>query len=67
MNFIVGLPISNKFDTILVVVERLSKYAHFLCLSHPFSAKSVAAIFCREIIRLHGFPHSIISNRDVIF
>ncbi|GJY46363.1 peroxidase 64 [Tanacetum coccineum] len=67
MDFIVGLPISNRVDTILVVVDRLSKYAYFLCLSHPFTAKGVASVFCKEIVRLHGFPRSIISDRDVIF
>ncbi|KAJ0442677.1 putative nucleotidyltransferase, Ribonuclease H [Helianthus annuus] len=67
MDFIVGLPVSNRVDTILVVVDRLSKYAHFLCLSHPFTAKGVASVFCKEIVRLHGFPRSIISDRDVVF
>lgn len=47
-DFIVGLPSSNGFDTILVVVDRFSKYCHFLFLSHPFTAKIVAALFCRE-------------------
>ncbi|KAK1412797.1 hypothetical protein QVD17_34310 [Tagetes erecta] len=67
LDFIVGLPPSNRFDTIFVVVDRLSKYAHFLPLAHPFTAKSVAALFCKEIVRLHGYPRSIVSDRDVIF
>ncbi|KAM0028068.1 putative nucleotidyltransferase, Ribonuclease H [Helianthus debilis subsp. tardiflorus] len=67
MDFIAGLPPSSRFDTILVVVDRLSKYAHFICLSHPYTAKGVAAVFCKEIVRLRGFPRSIISDRDVVF
>ncbi|KAH0747800.1 hypothetical protein KY290_027032 [Solanum tuberosum] len=67
LDFIVGLPKSGGFDTILVVVDHLSKYSHFIPLSHPYTAKIVAKIFCKEIVRLHGIPRSILSNRDVIF
>lgn len=54
-------------DTILVVVDILSKYAHFLPLSHPFAAPQVAQLFFSEIRRLHGMPHNIISGPDTIF
>lgn len=45
MNFIDGLPKSNEYEVILVVVDRLSKYGHFLSLKHPYIAQFVAKVF----------------------
>ncbi|KAJ9542106.1 hypothetical protein OSB04_028612 [Centaurea solstitialis] len=67
MDFIEGLPRSKGVDTILVVVDRLTKFAHFIGLCHPYTAPSVAAVFVKEIVRLHGFPSTIISDRDKVF
>lgn len=67
LDFITGLPKSKGFDVILVVVDRLSKYCHFIPLKHPFSARSLAAVFLREIVRLHGIPKTVLSDRDPLF
>jgi len=51
----------------MVVVDRFSKSAHFLSLTHPFTAKIVAKKFVEGIIKLHGMPIFIVSDRDPIF
>ncbi|GMI95061.1 hypothetical protein HRI_003175400 [Hibiscus trionum] len=67
MDFIEGLPNSRKKDVILMVVDRLTKYAHFIALSHPYTAKDIAHVFLENIFKLHGMPYTIICNRDRIF
>jgi len=67
MDFIGGLPKSNGKDSILVVVDRLTKYAHFIPLGHPFTATEVATTFLQKIVRLHGFLSSIVSIVTLCF
>lgn len=67
MDFIEGLPPSQGKSTILVVVDRLTKYDHFLALAHPFTALTVATEYLQHNYKLHGLPHSIVSDRDHLF
>jgi hypothetical protein len=67
LDFIEGLPRSGHANCILVVVDKFSKYGHFLILSHPFTAARVARVFLDHIYKLHGLPTNIISDRDRIF
>nr|XP_027071740.1 uncharacterized protein LOC113696535 [Coffea arabica] len=67
MDFIEQLPLSHGFDTILVVVDRLTKFSHFIRLTHPFIAQQIAQVFLDQIYRLHGLPESVISDRDRTF
>jgi hypothetical protein len=67
MDFITGLPKSGNKSVIMVVVDRLSKYAHFCALQHPFTTSTVAQLFMDQVFKLHGMPHSIVSDRDPTF
>jgi hypothetical protein len=67
LDFMDGLPTSDGKTVVLVVVDRLTKYSHFLALSHPYTARTVAAIFIAQIVRLHGIPKSMVSNWDRVF
>lgn len=51
----------------MVVLDHTIKYAHFIALKHPYSIKSVAEVFVKEVVCLHGFPSSIVSYRDRVF
>jgi hypothetical protein len=67
MDFVEGLPLSGQANAIWVVVDKYSKFAHFIPLRHPFSATTIATMFLDHIYKLHGLPQSIISDRDRIF
>ncbi|KAK1683966.1 hypothetical protein QYE76_044814 [Lolium multiflorum] len=67
MDFIDGLPKSEGFEVIMVVVDRLTKFAHFVPLKHPYTAAQVARVFWDNIIKLHGVPFTIVSDRDKVF
>lgn len=67
MDFIEGLPKSEGNSVIYVVMDKLSKYAHFMALSRPFNAQIVARVFMDNVFKLHGIPSSIISDRDKVF
>jgi hypothetical protein len=67
IDLIERLPKVGVKSVILTVVDRFSKYAYFVALGHPYTASSVAEAFFDGIVRLHGFPTSIVSERDPVF
>lgn len=67
MDFIEQLPVSTKKDTIWVIVDRFTKYAQFIALSHPYTASSLATVFLDMVYKLHGLLISVVSDRDKIF
>ncbi|XP_075515833.1 uncharacterized protein LOC142550640 [Primulina tabacum] len=67
MDFITGLPASKGFSVIFVVVDRLSKFAHFGPLKSGFTATMVATLFVDMVVKLHSILKSIVSDRDPFF
>ncbi|XP_020194987.1 uncharacterized protein [Aegilops tauschii subsp. strangulata] len=67
MVFIEGLPSCEGANFILVVMDHLIKYAHLFPLHHPYTVKSVAKVFIDSVVKLHGIPQTIISDRYKIF
>jgi hypothetical protein len=68
MDFIVGLPnTSQRHDSIWVIVDRLTKTAHFLSVHTTYNAKKYAKIYMDQIVHLHGVPKTIISDRGAQF
>ena len=68
MDFVVGLPLTGRrHDSVWVVVDRLTKSAHFLPVRTKYSLDKLAELYIKEIVRLHGIPVSIISDRDPRF
>ena len=68
MDFMVGLPlIGRKHDSVWVVVDRSTKSAHFLLVRTDYSLDKLAELYISEIVRLHGIPISITSDRDPRF
>eukprot|EP00253_Pinus_taeda_P033449 PITA_33449 len=67
MDFITGLPVVQGKDCIFVVVDRLTKYAHFFAISAHYTTAQVVELFFREVFRLHGLSKTIVSDRDSRF
>ena len=68
MDFIVGLPLTTRrHDSIFVVVDTLTKSAHFIPMRTMYQAPDIERVFISEIVRLHGVPKKIISDRGSMF
>ena len=67
MDFISGLPKAQERDCIYVVVDKLTKFAHFFPITTTHTTVQVAEVFFREVFKLHVIPWSIVSDRDSKF
>jgi hypothetical protein len=68
MDFLVGLPRTQAgYDAVWVIVDRLTKAAHFIPIKVKYSLEKLAELYLQEIVRLHGVLESIVSDRDPRF
>ena len=67
MDFVEGLPKSHLKFVVFVVVDRLTKYTHFMALSHPYTATMVVNLYLHFVFKLHGMPSTIVSDKDPVF
>ncbi|GKF42746.1 reverse transcriptase domain-containing protein, partial [Tanacetum coccineum] len=68
MDFVSGLPRTpSGYDSIWVIVDRLTKSAHFLPMKKTDIIEKLAQLYLKEIVYKHGVPMSIISDRDILF
>ena len=67
MDFITQLPLSNNFDSILVVVDRFSKMALFIKTTGTATSEDLANLFIEFVFSKHGLPDNIISDRGTLF
>lgn len=67
LDLITGLPTSSSFDAVLVVVDRLTKMAHFVPCNSNLNSQTFARLYRDSIFRLHGLPESVVSDRGSIF
>ena len=67
MDFFIGLPVSRGHIGIMVVVDRLSKYAHFSLLLVRYNALKIANLFIDTVVKHHGFPKTLVSDRNPVF
>jgi transposase InsO family protein len=68
MNFIIGLPRTQSgYDSIWVIVDRLTKVAHFIPIKTTYSGLQLAELYMSRIVCLHGVPKKIVSDRGSQF
>ena len=67
LDFVEGLPKSMGYGVILVIVDRLTKYAHFVPVSHPYNVAKIASLYMQHVFKLRGMPTSLVSDKDATF